>query len=268
ETDTVCTQHCPPPHGFVWTNVGALDVANIDQNTGYAEIPADAGTDYQDMAFAGGLYLYGIYAPGAFSYYQVNAANWDGNPARGATRPAAGSGSPVGAGLSRTIYVYDAASNFVGSFPVQLGPFNQNGLVNLYATIEARQSQPAPPGLAPFPTIPSGGSFYWGSPGLMLAASSSLLTSGVAMTGVDLTMVGYDNALNLLAVAPDDPLTLTIDNTPLTTASVLGITAFTAGGMIPPVAGDCPAYDIGPGGYVQIHIDVHDANGHLFEYYL
>jgi len=268
QTDTVCNPNCPPPHGFVWTNVGALNVANIDHNTGYAEIPTDIGTDDQDLAFQGNLYLYGVYDPAAFSYYQVNAANWGGNPARGATRPPAGSGSPVASPLTRYIYVYDAALNFVGSFPVQLGPFNQSGLVNLYATIEARQNLPAPGGLPAFPSFPNTYHIYWGSPGLMLEASSSVLTSGVAMTGVDLTLVGYDNTFALASVAPDDPLTLTIDNTPLTSAAVLGITAFTASGQIPTVAGDCPAYDIGPGGYVQITVDVHDNNGHLFEYYV
>ena len=275
QTDTICNQGCPPQSGFVWTNVGDLvDVANINQSSGYAELPGDAGTDDQDLAFQGQLNLYGQYAPGTFSYYQVYTASWNGNPLRGGVKPAAGTGNPVAAPLTRYLYVYDSLSNYVGSYPVQLGPFNQDGLVNLYATIEARESQPAPPGLAAFPTIPPGGSYYWGDPGLMLSAPSSVLTGGVAMTGVDLTLVAY-NATELAApdplpldLTPNDPLTLTIDNTPLTNAEVLGITAFTAGGMIPVVAGDCPAYDIGPGGYVQIQVNVSDANGHLFEYYV
>jgi hypothetical protein len=267
ETDTVCGPGCTP-EGFVWTNVGALAVANIDQATGYAEIPADMGTDYQDMAFQGGLDLYGVYAPGAFSYYQVNAANWGGNPLRGGVKPPAGSGSPVAAGLARYVYIYDASFNYLGSFLVQLGPFNQNGLVNVYATIEARQTGPTPPGLLPFPNPLGAAHFFWGSPGLLLSASSSVLTGGVPMTGVDFTLVPYDASLNLVGLALDDPLTLTIDNTPLTKANVLGITAFTKNGQIPPVTGDCPAYDIGPGGYVQIQTDVSDANGHLFEYYV
>lgn len=275
ETDTICNQGCPPESGFVWTNVGDLvDVANINQSSGYAELPGDIGTDEQDLAFQGQLNLYGQYSPGAFAYYQVYAASWNGNPLRGGTKPAAGSGNPVAANLSRYLYVYDSGGNYAGSYSVQLGPFNQDGLVNLYATIEARASQPAPPGLAPFPTIPPGGSYYWGDPGLLLSAPSSVLTGGTAMTGVDLTLVPY-SASELagpdpvpLVLSPNDPLTLTIDNTPLTSAEVLGITAFTAGGMIPTVAGDCPAYDIGPGGYVQITVNVSDTNGHLFEYYV
>ena len=32
--------------------------------------------------------------------------------------------------------------------------------------------------------------------------------------------------------------------------------------------GDCPAYDVGPGGYVQVSVTVSDAGGHLYAYYL
>ena len=269
ETSTLCNPQCPPESGFVWTNVGNIDVSNI--SLGYAEPPGTSGTDYQDMAFAGTLDLYGQFATGAgVSYYQVEAALWSGDPARGGTAPAPGSGSPVGAAFSHTVYIYNHDGTFNSSASVQMGPFNQGGLINLYATPAARQAGPTPPGLAPFPPIPAGGSVYWDFQGLMLATNSSNLIGGALTGAVDLTVVGYDNALNPVTLTPDDPLTLTIDNTPVTTQHINSVTAFTAGGTNPPLTetGDCPAYDIGPGGYVQINLTVSDANGHLFEYYV
>ncbi len=269
ETSTVCNPHCPPESGFVWTNVGNIDVANI--SLGYAEPPGTAGTDYQDMAFAGNLDLYGQFAAGAgVSYYQVEAGLWTGDPARGGAAPAPGSDSPVGAPFSHTVYIYNHDGTFNSSASVQMGPFNQGGLTNLYATPDARQNGPTPPGLAPFPPVPAGGSVYWDHQGLMLSTNSSNLLAGALTGAVDLTVAGYDNALNPVALTPDDPLTLTIDNTPVTVQHINSVTAFTAGGTNPPLTGtgDCPAYDIGPGGYVQINVTVSDTNGHLFEYYV
>jgi hypothetical protein len=204
------------------------------------------------------------------SYYQVEAALWTGDPARGGAAPAPGSGSPVGAPFSHTVYIYNHDGTFNSSASVQMGPFNQGGLTNLYATPEARQNGPTPPGLAPFPPVPAGGSVYWDHQGLMLSTNSSNLLAGALTGAVDLTVAGYDNALNPVALTPDDPLTLTIDNTPVTVQHINSVTAFTAGGTNPPLTGtgDCPAYDIGPGGYVQINLTVSDANGHLFEYYV
>jgi hypothetical protein len=104
----------------------------------------------------------------------------------------------------------------------------------------------------------------------MLSTNSSNLIGGALTGAVDLIVTGYDNALNLVTLTPDDPLTLTIDNTPITVQRINSMTAFTAGGTNPPLTGtgDCPAYDIGPGGYVQINLTVSDLNGHLFEYYV
>lgn len=269
KTSTICNPGCPPSSGFAWTSVGTIKVADISQ--GYADIPAYFATDYRDMAFGGSLYLYGQLAPGSgVSYYQVEAAQWTGNPARGGSAPASGSGSPVGAPLDHTVYIYNPGGTFNSSATVRMGPFNQGGLVNLYATPEARQNGPTPPGLSAFPAVPAGGSVFWDLQGLMLLAPSSLLVGGAPTGAVDLTLVGYDAALNPVFLSPDDSLTLTIDNTPLTSAAVVSVNAFTAGGVTPPLTGtgDCPAYDIGPGGYVRISVNVADANGHLFEYYV
>jgi hypothetical protein len=223
------------------------------------------------MAFAGSLDLYGMLAAGSnVFYYQVEAAQWAGNPARGGTAPAPGSGTPVAANLYHTFYFYNPDHTFNSAHIVQMGPFNQGGLLNLYATPEARQAGPTPAGLSPFPVPPAGGSVYYDKQGLMLASASSNLIGGAPTGAVDLTVVGYDAALNLVTLTPNDPLTLTIDNTPLTAAHVNSITAYTKTNTLAPQTGtgDCPAYDVGQGGYVLIDVSVSDAQGHLFGYYV
>jgi hypothetical protein len=269
QTATVCPPKCPPESGFVWTNVGNIDVSNISE--GYAVIPSLTNTDYRDMAFAGSLDLYGQLALGSgVSYYQVEAALWTGNPARGGTAPASGSGSPVGIPLDHTVYLYNSDGTFNSSVVVRMGPFNQGGLVNLYATPEARQNGPTPPGLNPFPAVPPNGSVYWDKQGLMLSTPSSNLVGGAPTGAADLTLTGYDAALTNVTLTPDDPLTLLIDNTPLSKANVNGITAWKAP-LVPASqtgTGECPAYDVGPTGFVLIDVTVSDANGHLFEYYV
>jgi hypothetical protein len=269
DTSTVCHPKCPPPSGFVWTNVGGIDVSDIAN--GYAMVPAYAGGDYRDMAFAYDLSLYGQFAAGSnVSYYQVEAAQWVGDPARGGTAPAPGSGSPVAYPLDHTVYIYNHDGTFNSSASVRLGPFSQGGLINLYATPDARQNGPTPPGLLPFPAVPAGGSVYWDFQGLMLYTPSSNLIGGANTGAASLTVIGYDDTLTNVSLTPDDPLTLTIDNTGLTNAKINGITAWKSPGVPAPQTGtgDCPAYDVGPNGFVLIDVTVSDANGHLFEYYV
>ena len=87
---------------------------------------------------------------------------------------------------------------------------------------------------------------------------------------VDLTLVGYDSTFNPVTLTPDAPVTLTIDNTPLTTAIVNSVQAFCQGGSLAPLSGttECPTYTPGTRGYVQIDVTVSDANGHLQGYYV
>jgi len=268
QTSTVCNPSCPPESGFVWTNVGNVDVSDINQ--GYAEFPGTAGTDDQDLPFGGNLDLYGQFAATSnVAYYQVIGGEWTGNPARGGTPPTPGTGSPIALTLQHTVYIYDKNGNFVGSPIVVMGPFNQGGLTNLYATPQARQTGPTPPTLQPFPAVPAGGSVYWDKQGLMLSGSSATLVGGL-IGAVDLTVLGYDTTLALVTLTPDDPLTLTVDNTGLSTVTMSPVIPYKQDGTVAKQAGtgNCPAYDIGPGGYVQIPVTVSDSNGHLFEYYV
>jgi hypothetical protein len=262
---------CPggPPieAGFAWTRVGYVTVDQIIQ--GYTDW---WGSDSVDAAFADTLDIYGGFAPGTtVSYYQVEAGQWSGDPARGGTAPS--SASPISAALYNYVFVYDSTATLVFSGWIQMGPFNQGSLVNLYATEDARQNLPPPPGLAAlgaFPTIPPGGFALWAYVGRKVYADSSVLVGGVPNGSVDLTLVGYDSAFNPVTLTPDAPLTLTIDNTPLTTAKVNSVRAFCQSGADAPFSGtvDCPTYTPGTTGYVKIDVTVSDANGHLGGYYV
>jgi hypothetical protein len=266
ESTTLCTGHCPPESGFVWTNVGVIDVDNI--NLGYANNPAwiASNPDYKDLAFAGGLDIFGEFAPGSnVSFYQVLAGQWGGNPARGGIAP--GAGSPLTIDLYRKVFIEDAAHN-VTTATVKMGPFTQNGVVGLYATELAREAGPIA-GLPPLPIPPGGSVVGWSEQGKMVSTGSSNLIGGAVTGAVDLTVAGYDAAVNPVTLAPDSPLTLTIDNSSLNPDTII-LSAFRADGT-PAVlngTGQCPAYNVGPGGYVQITTSVSDSQGHLFEYYV
>ena len=270
QTSTVCNPNNPPESGFVWTNVGNIDVSNI--TLGYAT--AYTG-DYSDLAFAGTLDLYGMFANNSgVAYYQVEAGKWGGttaNPARGGTAP--GASAPVYADLYRTVYIYNQNGTFNTSAQLKMGPFTDAGLVGLYATPLARQNGPTPPGIgfAAFPPIPPGGTAYWDKQGLMLEVDSEVLVGGPQMSGVDLTVLGYDAAFAPVTLSPDDPLTLLIDNTSVF-QHLNSISPFDKNNNPVPLSSgtnlECPGYDIGPSGYVDINISVSDANGHLFGYYL
>ena len=65
-------------------------------------------------------------------------------------------------------------------------------------------------------------------------------------------------------------MTLAIDSTPITVQQVGVITAWTAPGAPAPQTGfgDCPAYDVGPSGFIEVPVTVQDTNGFLCEYEL
>ncbi len=271
---TLCTGHCPPESGFVWTNVGLVDINDISQ--GYATVPAwvtpppPTNADFQDLVFAGGLDLFGEFALGSnVSFYQVQAGQWSGDPARGGGAP--GSTSLLLADLYRQAIVEDATHTHLTYPTVKMGPFTQNGVPGLYATEQARAAGLPLAGLPPIPIPPGGQVIGWAQQGLMVSTSSQNLIGGAVTGAVDLTVAGYDANANPVALVPDSPLTLTIDNTPLTTDAI-SLAAFKSDGTSAPLTGgsthQCPAYDVGPGGYVQITTSVSDAMGHLFEYYV
>ncbi len=262
---TACPGDTPPESGFAWTRVGNITVDHIHQ--GYAD--GFAGTDTSDLAFGGTLDIYGQFAPGTpASYYRVQAGQWTGNPARpGHTAPA--SSAPLSADLYNYIFIFDGAANLVFSGPIKMGPFTHGALTNLYATEQSRAGAPTGTGLDPFPAVPAGGFVLWAYQGLKVSTGSGSLIGGT-LGAVDLTLEGFDNAYSSVALAPDAPLTLMIDNEGFTTVHINAVTAYTSGHvkaeLEPGTTTDCPAYLIGPGGYVTIDVTVSDVNGHIFEY--
>jgi len=102
---------------------------------GYAA--GNPGTDTSGLAFAGELYIYAGFGDPTVAYYHVNAGQWTGNPSRGGTAPS--SASPISASLNNYVFIsHGATLTFSG--PIQMGPFNQGGMSNLYATQGARQN--------------------------------------------------------------------------------------------------------------------------------
>lgn len=259
--------------GFAWTRVGNIPVDPAHIAGGYAVGGPSNGfsADTSDMAFAGGLDLYAGFGDPNVAYYQVNAGLWSGDPSRGGTAPV--SNSLLGASLYNYVFIYHLGALTYSGY-VQMGPFTQGGLTNLYATQAARQGSggapPPPPGLAAFPAYSPGDLILWAYDGLTVSSEASSLIGGGTVGAVDLTVNAFNSAFAAISLAPSTTLTLAIDETAVTTQKITGVTAFKADGTLAPQTGtgDCPAYDVGPGGYVMINTTVSDTNGHLFEYYV
>jgi hypothetical protein len=269
QTISACGGDPLPAQGFVWTRVGNTLVNTIVD--GYAQ-GNPAGND-SDMAFAGGLDIFGGFAPGSpVAYYQVNAAPWSGNPAReDVPTPPAGEGTPIGADLYNYAFMLHPDLS-VSVEAVKMGPFNHGGLTNLYATEEHRHLVPP----ADLPAFPAGTFMTWSHQGLKVTSPAASLVSGGA-GAVRLGVAAYDGAFAPVALPPnsDDHLTLEIDSTGLTVAHINSFEAFDGNGAVVTSTGssvDCPAFNLGqvPGkpGFVVLNVSVRDDNGHLCAYQL
>jgi len=275
------------PCGFAWSSVGddpgGINVTEI--TLGYAD--GTPGAMCSNMAFNGNLNLNGVIGGDCIAFYNVLAGDWSGgsgpltagNPARGGTGPSASEALAIT--LTDTITIWDGTT--LSQPTVVLGPCSFNGVDNLYMTRAHRQNPPAGVvGLPPFPTIPAGAVWGWDAPDLVLSVEAGDLITPALTGGVTLSFVPYDIAGNHLpsgvqpvVMGPD--LTLMIDTTPLTSASIdwtPGLSGvFNSDGSAASVtAGSsaaCPAYLITtPTGYVKIHTTVVDSAGHLCEYYI
>jgi hypothetical protein len=269
QTISSCPGDPKPVTGFVWTRVGNIVVPDISD--GYAD--GSTGTDTSDMAFGGTLDIFGEFAAASgVSYYQINAGKWtgaeNGNPSRGGTPPV--SSTPISADLYNYVTILHTNLTVTNAY-VKMGPFNAGGLTNLYATQEARAGVPAAVAaqLGPFPTVNAGDAVIWAYNGRKVYADAAALI-GAGLGGVDLSVTGYNNAFApvVLPANPQDTLTLMIDDTGLTTATINSLRAFRQNGteVFFSGTGHCPAFEIGPNGYVELNITVRDANGHVFEY--
>ncbi len=111
----------------------------------------------------------------------------------------------------------------------------------------------------------------WGSPGLRVSSDASVLVGG-SLGAVTLAVAGFDTGFNPvnLPANTDNHLTLEIDTTGLSAAQINSFSAFTQAGI--PVASTtgttCPAFNVGPNGYVVLNVSVSDTNGHLCSYEL
>jgi hypothetical protein len=274
---------CPPPvvcEGFAWVSVGNPGTLVTNITNGYAN--GTPGTDASNMAFAGTLNIYGGFSDLSVPFYQVWAGLWGGNanPARGGSAPA--TSQPLSVELDATVVIFRAGSGHFEFDNVKLGPCSFNGIDNLYMTTTQRLNPPAGvTGLGASPAPLNVGDFVvtWSDAGRILGASASALIGGTAAGGVDLTLVAYDSAGNeLTAMANNNPLTLMIDTTGLNAARIDTLNAFDASGNPVGLTGasttQCPAYHIGPGGYLLLHVTVTDTdpspslslNEHLYAY--
>jgi hypothetical protein len=264
----LCPGVTPPPEGFAWSRVGNILVSDITE--GYAD--GTSGTDESNMAFAGDLKLYGAFADPSVPFYQVLAGNWGGtgNPARGGTAP--GAYNPLSIPMSNTVMIYRAATLSVEFDSIDLGPCSFGTETNLYMTTSQRPNPPSgTTGLGPFPILNPGDFILgWAQEGLIIEAlNASALIGGAAIGGVSLSIAAYDATGASISLITDAPLPLLIDTTGFTAnIFVNGLTAFDQFGT--PVGNsttsDCPSYHIGPNGYVMLHVNVTDPNGHLSGY--
>jgi hypothetical protein len=266
---TTCAGDPKPLHGFLWTRVGNTTVDTIHE--GYAD--GSLGTRSSDLAFWAGLDIYGEFAPSSnVACYQVNAQQWNADPARGGVP--VGMATPISAPLYNQVVIWHQATNTVTFDWVKMGPFSQGGLSNLYFTQDQRAAQKVgfPPDIPPFPAYAAGDAIVWSFEGRKVDADASALVAGGANGGTTLSVTGYSSAFALQSLTsnPDDHLTLLVDNSSaVSTARINSLHAFNAGGTEVLTSGgstDCPAYDVGPGGYIVLNVTVTDANAHLEAY--
>ncbi len=262
EAVTACGSDPRPAHGFVWTRVGNTLVDHI--SNGYAM--GNAGDDDSDMAFTGTLDIFGEFAPGSpVSYYQVLAGDWSGDPARGGTAPSS-PGAPIGLELYNKAFMLNGSTWSVED--VKMGPFSANGLDNLYATEEARSAVPT----TLLPAFPAGSFAGWAFSGRKVYADASSLAGG-SLGGVTLSVAAYNSAFAPVPLPPntDDILTLEIDTNGLSMAHINSFSAYDVNGNpVTSTSGSdqCPAFNVGVGGYVVLNTTVIDNNGHLSYYEL
>ena len=271
QTITLCPGPPPPAQGFAWARVGeSVMMDHIVQ--GYATTWSGDGAD---AAFAGTLDIYGEFGPdpNAVGYYQVHAGQWTGNPARGGMAPIAG-GLFTGELYNQAIILHP---NSTVTFPnVKMGPFDlPSGPSNVYATQQRRAAVPA----ALLPSFLNAGDVLlgWGHSGRKVSTNAAALIGGASVGAVRLTVTAYDNAGTAIIMPANtaDTLDLQIDNTSFTAAHINSLHAFRVHHtppapdeevLNPTGSDDCPAFHVGPGGYVKLNVTVRDDNGHVGGY--
>ncbi|HEY6392012.1 MAG TPA: hypothetical protein VIX89_12085 [Bryobacteraceae bacterium] len=271
-TISACNPAQPPPEGFTWIQVGNTLVSHI--NVGYAN--GTLGADASDMAFAGNLQIHGAFSTTqSIAFYQVLVGQWAGtrNPRRDGVGPAITPTlfAPFTGELLKYVSIFRGASFTVDQIQVKMGPCSFAGLDNLYLTEAQRPNPPAGVvGLDPFPVVNAGDFIIgWSDVDVRVNAAAGSLLAGTTAGAVDLTTKSYTIAGVEVHMVTNLPLTLMIDTTDIS-AHILSLTAFDQSHnqvFLDPGSNDtCPAFNIGPHGYVLLHVMVTDPNLHLFEY--
>jgi hypothetical protein len=270
-TITVCDPPEGPPEGFAWIQVGNIPVSQIHQ--GYAD--GSGGTDASDMAFAGDLRIHGAFSSTqGIAFYKVLVGQWGGTT-RNSRRPGQGtlpSSFPEFSGqLLKYVSIFRHATLTVDQTQLRMGPCSFAGLNNLYITEEHRPNPPVGVvGLDPFPLL-NPGDFVIGfsDVDVRVHANAAALVSGSPFGAVDLTMKAFDAAGAPVTMITNLPLTLMMDTTGIS-AVIDHFSAYdSANNPVSLTAGAtdfCPAYNIGVGGYVLLHVRVTDPNLHLSGY--
>ena len=267
-------------NAFAWTSVGGEPpywalVENISM--GYAD--GTPGSAASNMAFAGSLNLNGAFS-GDLAFYQVLAGQWGGsnpNPARGGSAPVTSQPVSLPTKLVNYVSIWRDATKTVEVDAVVLGPCSFNGHDNLYMTPSQRPNAPAAVSaqIGNFPTVALPDFVIgWAAPDLVLTVPAADLISPAVAGGVSLSVNPFDITGNPPATFDSgDPLTLMIDTTGLSAATIDWVAVYNADGTpaLKTAASStaCPAYQITTpgGGYVLLHATVSDdPNGHLYEY--
>ncbi len=280
---------CPGQPGsdkcaFAWSSVGDMPGGILvgDITSGYA----NGSGACSNVAFAGTLNLNGVMAGDCAAYYQVLAGQWggNGNPARGGTAPVTSAPLSLPGQLVNYVSIWRDATHTVEVDAVVMGPFNYNGYSNLYVTPAQRQAGvPAAitAQIGAFPAVAAPDFVIgWDAPDLVLTVPAAELIAPAAANGVTLTLNPFDATGTPIIpfTAPynfnmGSDLTLMVDTTPLTTASIGTVTVYnsdgTAAAQTTASSKTCPAYQITTAtGYVLITTNVTDNNGHLCEYFI
>jgi parallel beta-helix repeat protein len=180
-----CGSGIPPGtaiDGFLWTSVGTIAVADIDQGSG-----AKAGlTTSGDRPFGGKPWLYGPFGSSETSVhrYAVKVGRWSGG-----TPPAAADFEYIDDPLSKVRY--DVSGGAVTSSNVALGPQTFSGV-------------PA------YQPTSNGGGTYWAHENLRLILNTRSLVEG----RYSIRMEAYDFFGNPVSLSPNEDLVLMVNNTP------------------------------------------------------
>lgn len=179
-----CGSAAPPGSvvdGFLWTSVGLIPVADIDQTTG-----SKGGMTFdRDRPFGGQPWLFGPFGSNETSVYRyaIKVGKWSGS-----TPPAAGAFTYVDDPLSKVRY--NVSGGTITTSNVSLGPVTFAGVPSYTPTV-------------------NGSGTYWAHENLRVILNTLELDEG----RYSVRLEGYTFLGSLVTLSPNRDLVLTINNT-------------------------------------------------------